>query len=243
MSSMSEFDVHRISNSCLIYGNDPNSYPESMDFLRLSDKDIKLLLSNAKYFVDKHEIWMPRNSWRANWIFYNSITKLFFSKKDLFIGLINSEKMCASIRQHLYREEIFFSEKCHFDIASDRNVSMDVRSYAASRVKDPELLKKLIKSKDAKVRKEAYRSAGIEKNIESIAKDRSGVVRLLGIRHLPFGSSKLKLFIEKEKKGLNLQMLLTKLSKNDLLFVISAKSRSSYSNGVIARILKDRLGQ
>ena len=81
-----------------------------------------------------------------------------------------------------------------YSIATNPNMASDTRVTATRCITNSDLLKSLVKSKDAKVRAEAYRTLGIEDNLDAISKDRSKEVRVVGIDYLPFGSPHLKSF-------------------------------------------------
>ena len=163
-----------------------------------------------------------------------------FENEIKFLEEISQGNVCSVLRRHLYSQGIFFGEECHYYIASDEKLSADARTIAIKNIESEELLKSLLKSKAAKVRAEVYRNLNTLEYIDKIAKDKSGEVRIVGIEALPFGSEKLKMFIEKERKSYNLRVLAKKISKKDLLFMLNKKSKSNYIN--LEQIMKIRLG-
>lgn len=210
---------------------------EGKDPVFLTKKEIDLINENLDKILESGS--------NINWSFRYQLSYIildtFYNDPSYFKKLSSEDKLGEDLTELLYREGIFFGEKCHYSIATNPNMSSETRVTASKCITNIDMLKKLIKSKDAKVRAEAYRSLGIEDNLDAISKDRSKEVRVLGINYLPFGSPHLKKFLEKEKASENLIKLAKKMKKEDLLFVINKKSRSKWGDKEFKRILKMRI--
>jgi len=206
---------------------------------KFSDKEFLFFVHNYENII-KYTTQSSRFNWSLRYKVQNCAEFILFENEKKFLEEISKDKVCSVLRRHLYSEGIFFGEECHYYIASDENLSADSRTIAIKNIKSEELLKSLLKSKAAKVRAEVYRNLNTLEYIDKIAKDRSGEVRIVGIEALPFGSEKLKLFIQKERKSYNLKVLAKKIGKKDLLFMLNKKSKSNYIN--LEQIMKIRLG-
>lgn len=243
MSINTEYSAEYIKNFVNKYFLDDTSYSwrdNSSDKItsRFSNEEFLFFVKN---YGDVIEYCSSGSnfSWTTRYIVQNCAEFILFENETKFIEEIKSGNVCSHLRRHLYSDGIFFSEDCHYYIATDESLSKDYRASAVKNIKSEELLKSLIKSKCAKVRAEAYRNLNTLEYIDEISKDRSGDVRIVGIEALPFGSEKLKLFILKERKSYNLKILAKKIGKKDLLFMINKKAKSNYIN--LEKIIKKRL--
>ena len=206
---------------------------------RFSDEEFLFFVQNYGSIIESCSFGSHYN-WSTRYIIQNCAEFILFENEKRFIEEIKENNVCSHLRRHLYSDGIFFSEDCHYYIATDEFLSPDFRAGAVKNIKSEELLKSLIKSKCSKVRAEAYRNLNTLEYIDEISKDRSGDVRIIGIEALPFGSEKLKLFILKERKSHNLKILAKKIGKKDLLFMVNKKAKSNYVN--LEKIIKKRLG-
>lgn len=205
---------------------------------KFSEEEFLFFVHNFGNIIE-HSTQGSMFNWSTRYMIQNCAEFILFENEEKFIEEIEAGRICSKLRIHLYSEGIFFGEHCHYNIATDENLPPDYRASAVKNIKSEELLKSLIKSKISKVRAEAYRNLNTLEYIDEIAKDRSGDVRIVGIQALPFGSKKLKLFIEKERKSFNLKILAKKIGKKDLLFMINKKAKSNYIN--LEQIIKKRL--
>ena len=205
---------------------------------RFSEEEFLFFIQNYGKIID-HSNQRSIFSWSTRYMIQNCAEFILFENETKFLEEIKEDRVCSHLRRYLYSEGIFFDEHCHYKAATDAELPPDFRATAVKNIKSEELLIGLLKSKAAKVRAEAYRNLDTLKYIDEIAKDRSGDVRIVGIQALPFGSDKLRLFIEKERKSQNLRILAKKIGKKDLLFMINKKAKSNYVN--LEQIIKKRL--
>ncbi len=206
---------------------------------KFSDEEFLFFVQNYENILN-HTCERSQFNWSVRYKVQNCAEFILFENEIKFLEEISQGNVCSVLRRHLYSQGIFFGEECHYYIASDEKLSADARTIAIKNIESEELLKSLLKSKAAKVRAEVYRNLNTLEYIDKIAKDKSGEVRIVGIEALPFGSEKLKMFIEKERKSYNLRVLAKKISKKDLLFMLNKKSKSNYIN--LEQIMKIRLG-
>jgi len=106
---------------------------------------------------------------------------------------------------------------------------------------DENVLKKMIKSKDANSRIAAYTRLGINNYIDEILKDKVASVRILGLRKLRYGDSRLKAVLEKERATQNLRIILSKIAKKDLVHMIAKEPKAYWGKKQFKDILALRL--
>ena len=106
---------------------------------------------------------------------------------------------------------------------------------------DENVLKKMIKSKDANSRIAAYTRLGIDNHIDEILKDKVASVRILGLRKLRYGDPRLKKVLEKERATQNLRMILSKIAKKDLVHMIAKEPKAYWGQRQFKDILALRL--
>lgn len=106
---------------------------------------------------------------------------------------------------------------------------------------DENVLKKMIKSKDANSRIAAYTRLGIDNHIDEILKDKVASVRILGLRKLRYGDPRLKTVLEKERATQNLRMILSKIAKKDLVHMIAKEPKAYWGKRQFKDILALRL--
>ena len=156
----------------------------------LSENEIDLVNDNINTLIETGS----ELSWSFRYQIGYVLLDTFYNNSAYFKNLSDQDKLSKELREFLYKEGIFFGESCHYSIAKNTDMGSEARVMAAGYISNEEYLKELSKSKNAKVRAVAYKSLGIEKNLDAISKDRSKEVRELGIDFLPFGSPDLKSF-------------------------------------------------
>ena len=104
-----------------------------------------------------------------------------------------------------------------------------------------EVLNKMTKSKDANTRCAAYIRLGIDNHIDEILKDKVASVRMLGLRRLRFGDSRLKTVLKKERATENLRVILSKIAKKDLVHMVAKEPKAYWGKKQFKDILSLRL--